>query len=66
MELDGQRHDPADYPPEREPVRIVQKAGWASGPVLKSAENLASTGFRSPDRPVCSQPLCRMRYPKSA
>ena len=51
-------------PPRREPLPIVQKAGWAPGPVLTSAENVASTGIRSPDRPVCSQPLCPMRYPR--
>ena len=50
-------------PLEGELVPIVQKAGWAPGPVLTIAENLASTGMRSPDRPVCSQQLCRMRYP---
>jgi hypothetical protein len=29
----------------------VQEAGWASGPVWTSAENLASTGILSLDRP---------------
>ena len=31
------------------PLRIVQKAGWAPGPVRTGAENLAPTGIRSPD-----------------
>jgi hypothetical protein len=40
------------YPRERDPVHIVQEAGWAPGPVWKGAENLVPTGIRSPDRPV--------------
>ena len=42
---------------------IVQEAGWAPGPVWTGAENLAPTGIRSPDRPVRSQSLYRLRYP---
>jgi hypothetical protein len=34
----------------KEPVPIVQEAGWAPGPVLTYAKNHASTGVRSPDR----------------
>ena len=41
----------------KDPVPIVQEAGWAPGPVWKGAENLAPTGIRSPDRPACSQSL---------
>ena len=37
----GQRHDPAAPYPGKEPVPIVQKAGWASGPVWTGVENLA-------------------------
>jgi hypothetical protein len=33
----------------KDPVPIVQEAGWAPG-----AENLAPTGIRSPDRPARS------------
>ena len=29
------------FTPEKDPVPIVQKAGWASGPVWTGAENLA-------------------------
>jgi hypothetical protein len=47
-----QHHAPAVYPRERDPVPIVQEAGWAPGPVLTVAENLARTGIRSPDRPA--------------
>ena len=34
---------------------IVQEAGWAPGPVWTGAQYLASTGFRSPDRPARSE-----------
>ena len=39
-------------PTGKDPVPIVQEAGGASGPVWTGAENLASTGIRSPDRPA--------------
>ena len=48
--------------PEKDPVPIVQEAGWASGQVWTGAENLAVTGIRSPDRPVRRQSLYRLRY----
>jgi len=31
--------------PGKDPVPIVQEAGWASGPVWTGAENLAAPGF---------------------
>ena len=51
------------FTPGKDTVPILQKAGWAPGRVWTGAENLAPTGIRSPDRPVRSQPLCRLRYP---
>jgi len=40
----------------KDPVPIVQEAGWASGPVWTGAENLAPTGIRSPAvQPVTSR-----------
>jgi len=45
------------YPQEGDPVPIAQEAGWAPGPVLTGAENLAPTGIRSPDGPASSQSL---------
>jgi hypothetical protein len=40
----------------KDPVPIVQKAGWAPGPVWTGAENLASTGIRPrTDQPVASR-----------
>jgi hypothetical protein len=40
--------------PGKDPVPIVQEAGWAPGPVLRGAENLTPTGIQSPDRPAHS------------
>jgi hypothetical protein len=48
--------------PGKDPVPIVQEAGWAPGPVWTGAENLAPTGIRSPDRPARSQSLYRLCY----
>ena len=33
------------FTPGKEPVPIVQEAGWAPGPVWTGAENLAPPGF---------------------
>jgi hypothetical protein len=45
--------------PGKEPVPIIQEAGWASGPVWTSVENLAPTWVRSPDRPARRRSLNR-------
>ena len=47
----------------KDPVPIVQEAGWTPVPVWTGAENLAPTGIRSPDRLARSQSLYRLRYP---
>jgi len=50
------------FTPGIDPVPIVQKAGWAPGPVLTGAENLAPTGIRSPDLEIFrGQSLYRLR-----
>jgi hypothetical protein len=49
--------------PVKDPVPIVQEAGWAPGPVWTGAENLAPTGIRSPHRTARSQSLYRLNYP---
>ena len=41
MEVGGQHHAPAALPPLKDPVPIVQEAGWATGPVWTGTENLA-------------------------
>ena len=58
----GQRHAPAALNPGKDPVPIVEEAGWAPGPVWTGAEKLAPTGIRSPDRPARSQSLYRLSY----
>ena len=55
-----QRHASAALYPGKDPVPIVQEAGWAPGPVWTGAENLVSTGIRSPDRPARRQSLYRL------
>ena len=36
---------PGRFTPGKDPVPIVQEAGWAPGPVWTCAENLAPPGF---------------------
>jgi hypothetical protein len=45
MGVCGQHHAPAAFTPGKDPVPIVQEAGWAPEPVWISAENLALPGF---------------------
>ena len=61
--MGGQRHALTALPRERDPVPIVQETRWAPGPVWTGAENLASTGIRSPDHPARSESLYSLRYP---
>jgi hypothetical protein len=63
MGVGGQRHAPAAFTPGKDPVTIVQEAGWAPGPVWIGAENLAPTGIRSPYFPARSESLYRLSYP---
>jgi hypothetical protein len=49
--------------PGKDPVPIIQEAGWAPGPVWKGAENFSPTVIRSPDRPARSESLYRLRSP---
>ena len=50
------------FTPGKDPVPIVEEAGWAPGPVWTGAENLAHTGIQSPDCPARSHSLYRLRY----
>ena len=63
MGVGGQQHSPAALPPGKDPVPIVQEAGWAPGPVWTGAENLDPTRIRFLDRPVRSESLYRLSYP---
>ena len=64
MGVGDQRNAPAAFTPGKDPVPIVQEAGWAPGPVWIGAENLAPTGIRSPDIPARSESLYRLGYPR--
>jgi hypothetical protein len=48
---------------KRDTVPVVQVIGWASNSGWMDPENLAPTGVRTPDRPVRSKSLYRLRYP---
>jgi len=63
MGVGGQRQAPAAFTPGKDPVPIIQEAGWAPGPVWTGAENLVPTGIRSPDRPARSKSLYQLSYP---
>ena len=54
------RPRPGRFAPGKDPVPVVQEAGWAPGTVWTGAENLAPTGIRSPDRPARSESLYRL------
>jgi hypothetical protein len=49
------------YTPGKDPVPIVQEAGWALGPVWTGGKS-RPTGIRSPGRPARSQSLYRLSY----
>jgi hypothetical protein len=54
---------PGRLTPGKDPVPLVQEAGWAPGPVWTCAKNLAPTEIRFPDPPARSQSLYRLSYP---
>ena len=51
------------FTPGKDPIRNVDETGWASMLVWTGAENLASTGIRSPDHLACNELLNRLTYP---
>jgi len=51
------------FTPRKDPLPIVQEAGWAPWPVWTGVKNLAPNRIRSPDRPARSQSLFRLHYP---
>ena len=53
---------PVRLTPGKEPIPIVQAAGWVPGSVWTGAENLVSTGIRSPDRPARSELVYQRNY----
>jgi hypothetical protein len=52
----------AYFTPGKDPVPIVQEAGWATMPV-GTVGKTRPTGFRSPDRPARSQSQYRPNFP---
>jgi hypothetical protein len=53
------------YPRERDPVPIVQEAGWASGQVWRGMDKrrfLALNGVRTPDSPGFSEWLYQLNW----
>ena len=62
MGVGGQPHAPAAYTPGKEPVPIVQEAGWAAGPVWTGGKSRPHRDS-IPDRPARSQSLYRLSYP---
>jgi len=50
---------PGRFTPGKDPVPIVNEAGWASEPVWTGAENVAPASIRSPDRTARSESLYR-------
>ena len=56
MGVGGQHKAPAAFTPGKDPVPILQEAGWTSEPVWIGAENLAQPGFDSRTfQPVASR-----------
>ena len=51
------------FTPGKDSLPIVQEAGWVPGQFWTGAENLASAGIRSPDRPARNRWLYGLRYP---
>ena len=50
------------FTPWKDPLPIVQEAGWVQGPVWRGGKS-RPTGIRSPDRPARSQSLYRLSHP---
>jgi len=50
-------------PGGKDPVQIVQEAGWAPKPVWTEAENLSPAGFGSANRKARSESLYRLSCP---
>jgi hypothetical protein len=51
------------FTPGKDPVHIVQEAGWVPGLVWTCVKNLAPTGIQSLDCPARSQSLYQLSYP---
>jgi hypothetical protein len=54
----GQHHVPVAFTPGKDPLPILQEAGWAPEPVWIGAENLAPPGFDPRTFQPRSESLC--------
>ena len=54
---------PGRFTPGKEPIPIVQEAGWAPGPVWTGAEKPNPRRDSIPERSARSESLYRLRYP---
>jgi len=61
MGVGGQPHAPAASTPGKEPVPILQEAGWAPGPVWTGGKSRPHRNS-IPARPARSQSLYRLSY----
>ena len=51
------------FSPRKDPVPIVEEAGWVPGPDWTGVENLAPPiGIQFPERPARSQSLYQLHY----
>jgi len=62
MGVGGQPHALATSIPGKDPVPILQEAGWALGPVWTGGKSRLHRDS-IPDRPARSQSLYRLSYP---
>ena len=61
MGVEGQSHAPAASTPGKDPVSILQEAGWAPGPFW-TAGKFRPHRDSIPDRPARSRSLYRLSY----
>jgi hypothetical protein len=57
MGMGGQRHAPVALPQQRDPVHIVQEAGWDPRPVSTGAGNFGTIGILTAERPARNKSL---------
>ena len=60
--VSGQQHASAALYPRKDPVPILQEAGWPPGPVWKGGKSRPQRDSIL-DRPARSQSLYRLSYP---
>ena len=61
--MDGQRHTPSYLPQGKTRYPLWGRLGGPQGLSGRVRKTSSRTGIRSPDRPVCSKSLYRLRYP---